>query len=174
MCSSDLLALTFTLSGLSKIAALPQMKLGWIHVAGPEQQRREALQRLEWIADSYLPVSAPVLHAAARWFDLAPGIQASILERLAENRHALAEAVGTESAWRVLPASGGWIALLDAPRIQSEEEWAIALLEHFHVLVQPGYFYDFEREALLAVSLLAEPGEFREGLSRLQSIFRPV
>lgn len=168
------LALTFTLSGLSKIAALPQMKLGWIHVAGPEPLRSEALQRLEWIADSYLPVSAPVLHAAARWFDLAPLIQAPILERLEDNRRTLAEAVGQDSPWRVLPASGGWIALLDAPRFHSEEEWALALLEQFHVLVQPGFFYDFEREALLAISLLAEPGAFREALSRLSPIFRPV
>lgn len=168
------LALTFTLSGLSKIAALPQMKLGWIHVAGPEELRREALERLEWIADSYLPVSAPVLHAAARWFGLAPRIQAPILERLEVNRRQLAAAVGPESAWRVLPASGGWIALLDAPRIHTEEEWALEILERFHTHVQPGYFYDFEREALLAVSLLAEPGEFGEALRRIAPIFRPV
>lgn len=168
------LALTFTLSGLSKIAALPQMKLGWIHVAGPEDLRREALQRLEWIADSYLPVSAPVLYAASRWFELVPSIQGPILARLAENRTALAEAIGLGSAWRVLPAAGGWIALLDAPRIHSEEEWALTLLEQFHVLIQPGFFYDFEREALFAASLLAEPEAFREALARLRLIFRSV
>lgn len=167
------LALTFTLSGLSKIAALPQMKLGWIHVAGPEHLRREALQRLEWIADSYLPVSAPVLHAAARWFELAPRIQAPILERLDANRGALAAAIGPDSPWRVLPASGGWIALLDAPRYHSGEEWVLAILEQFHILLQPGFFYDFEREALLAASLLAEPGAFGEALARIRPIFRP-
>lgn len=167
-------ALTFTLSGLSKIAALPQMKLGWIHVAGPAGLRREALQRLEWIADSYLPVSAPVLHAASRWLDLAPSIQGPVRARLAGNRAALEAAIGPGSAWRVLPASGGWIALLDAPRIHSEEEWALTLLEQFHVLIQPGFFYDFEREALFAASLLAEPEAFREALARLRGLIGPV
>jgi len=168
------LALTFTLSGLSKIAGLPQMKLGWIHAAGPESLRREALDRLEWIADSYLPVSAPVLHAAARWLDLTPRIQTSILDRVMLNRRTLQAAIPAESAWRMMPAEGGWIALLEAPRIHSEEEWALSLLEAHHILLQPGYFYDFEREAFLAVSLLPEPAQFDIAMQRLSSIFRPV
>ncbi len=166
-------ALTFTLSGLSKVAGLPQMKLGWIHVAGPEALRSEALERLEWIADSYLPVSAPVLHAAARWFDLTPRIQSSILERVFRNRHALQSALPPGSPWRVLPAEGGWVALLEAPRIHSEEEWGLSLLENHYVLLQPGYFYDFEREAFLAVSLLPNPGDFEAALQRLSGILRP-
>jgi aspartate/methionine/tyrosine aminotransferase len=167
-------ALTFTLSGLSKIAALPQMKLGWIHVSGPPALRGEALERLEWIADSYLPVSAPVQYAAGRWLELTPGIQDGILRRLAENRLAVRELLGDDSAWRALPAEGGWTMLLDAPRICPEEDWALACLEPHHVLVQPGYFYDFEREALLAISLLTEPRQFREALTRMSPIFRPV
>ena len=167
-------ALTFTLSGLSKVAALPQMKLGWIHVAGPREARNEALERLEWIADSYLPVSAPVQYAAGRWLELTPGIQSGILRRLTENRAALGELLGRDSAWRTLPAEGGWTVLLDAPRICPEEEWALRFMDPHHVLAQPGYFYDFEREALLAISLLAEPGEFREALGRMGVIFRPV
>ncbi len=168
------LALTFTLSGLSKIAALPQMKLGWVHVAGPEEARREALERLEWIADSYLPVSAPVLHAAERWLEWTPVVQEAIQERVWRNRVVLREAVPEGSAWRVMPAEGGWVAVLDAPRIHSEEEWALEFLEQHLVQVQPGYFFDFQREALLAVSLLTREEEFREGLGRLSKRFRPV
>lgn len=168
------LALTFTLSGLSKLCALPQMKLGWIHVAGPPHLRRQALERLEWIADSFLPASAPVLHAAARWLELAPLIQAPILRRLAGNMETLAAAVGPASPWRILPAAGGWIALLDAPRFHTGEEWALSLLEQFHVLLQPGFFYDFEREALLAASLLAPPQTFGEAAARLAPLFESV
>jgi len=168
------LALTFTLSGLSKTAGLPQMKLGWIHVAGPEELRREALERLEWIADAYLPASAPVQLAAPRWLELAPRIQQKILNRVLLNRDALVAGLGQDSAWRVLPAAGGWTAIVEAPRIHSAEQWAMRFLMEASVVVQPGYFYDFEREALLAVSLLPPPEEFAEAMSRLQWIFRCV
>lgn len=168
------LALTFTLSGLSKTAGLPQMKLGWIHVAGPEPLRQEALERLEWIADAFLPASAPVQLAASRWLELAPLVQARILERVLANREALQASFGPFSPWRVLPAAGGWTAIVEAPRIHAEEEWALRFLQEALVLVQPGYFYDFEREAFLAFSLLPPPAEFGEALARLQQIFRSV
>ncbi len=168
------LALTFTLSGLSKLAGLPQMKLGWIHVAGPAELRREALDRLEWIADAYLPVSAPVMHAAPRWLELAPRIQAPLMERAATNLAQLDAALGPQSAWRRLPAQGGWVALVEAPRIHSEEEWVLEWLEQYHVLAQPGYFYDFEREAFLALSLLPRPEDFATALRRLAGVFGPV
>ncbi|MBI5085218.1 MAG: pyridoxal phosphate-dependent aminotransferase [Acidobacteria bacterium] len=168
------LALTFTLSGLSKAAGLPQMKLGWIHVAGPEEARAEALSRLEWIADSYLPVSAPVQHAAARWLELAPAIQSAIRSRTTRNRQALEDAIRPESGWRVLPSEGGWCAVLEAPRIHSEEEWILHLLQSRHMLLQPGFFYDFEREAFLVASLLPAPELFDEGLQRLTASIRSV
>lgn len=168
------LALTFTLSGLSKTAALPQMKLGWIHVAGPEELRREAMERLEWIADAFLPVSAPVQLAAPRWLELAPEMQARILDRVLGNLEALRRRLGAGSPWRVAGGEGGWTAVLEAPRIHSGEEWALRFLEEAFVLVQPGYFYDFEREAFLAVSLLPVAEDFAEALGRLERIFRSV
>ncbi len=168
------LALTFTLGGLSKTAALPQMKLGWIHVAGPEELRREALERLEWIADAYLPASAPVQLAAPRWLALAPEMQARVLNRVLGNLDALRACLDAGSAWRVAGGEGGWTAVVEAPRIHSGEEWALRCLEEAYVLVQPGFFYDFEREAFLAVSLLPAPEAFLEALGRLKQILRSI
>ncbi len=166
-------ALTFTLSGLSKTAGLPQMKLGWVHVGGPEALRREALERLEWIADAYLPASAPVQLAAPRWLELAGAVQDRILWHVLDNWGELAALTEQAPAWRAREPEGGWTAVLEAPRIYSEEEWALRLLEEAHVLVQPGYFYDFEREAFLAVSLLPRHEEFREAMRSALQIIRP-
>jgi hypothetical protein len=166
-------ALTFTLSGLSKTAGLPQMKLGWIHAGGPEGLRREALERLEWIADAYLPASAPVQLAAPRWLELAGALQSKILWQVLDNWAELAALTQQAPAWRAREPEGGWTALLEAPRICSEEEWALRLLEEAQVLVQPGYFYDFEREAFLAVSLLPPQGEFRRAVRRMLQVIRP-
>ncbi len=168
------LALTFTLSGLSKTAGLPQMKLGWIHAAGPERLRREALERLEWIADAYLSPSAPVQLAAARWLELAPLIQDKILWRVLGNWDVLKERLRAAPAWRAREPEGGWTVVIEAPRICTGEEWALRILEEARVLVQPGYFYDFEREAFLAASLLGEEREFRLAAGRLDKIFRSV
>ena len=168
------LALTFTLGGLSKSAGLPQMKLGWIHVAGPERLRQEALERLEWIADAYLPVAAPVQMAAARWLELAPAVQDRILWRVLGNWDVLRERLRAAPAWRAHEPEGGWTVLIEAPRIHTGEEWAVRILEEARVLVQPGYFYDFEREAFLAVSLLPEERTLRQAAARLERIFRSV
>lgn len=161
-------ALVFTLSGLSKAAGLPQMKLGWIHAAGPRRLLAEALERLEWIADAYLPVSAPVQHAAAAWLKLLPEIQASIRGRSLENLATARVAFSAAGGARALEPEGGWSVVLDVPRLHTEEEWALRLLESDGVLVQPGFFYDFEREALLVASLLSAPEDFRKGLARLE------
>jgi aspartate/methionine/tyrosine aminotransferase len=160
-------ALTFTLCGLSKSAGLPQMKLGWLHAGGPDPVRACAMERLEWIADAYLPVSAPVQHAATAWLDLIPKIQASIRERCRANREALRTAFPAGGSVRQLPAEGGWCNLLDVPRVRSEEEWALRLLEREGVLLQPGYFFDFGREAVLCVSLLTPITDMGEGIARL-------
>lgn len=168
------LALTFTLSGLSKTAALPQMKLGWIHVAGPGDLSREALERLEWIADAFLPASAPVQLAAPKWLELAPRVQDRLLWRLLNNWEALDACLKSCPAWSAREPEAGWTALVEAPRIHSGEEWALRCLEEAFVLVQPGYFYDFEREAFLALSLLPAPEAFEEALGRLERIFRSV
>jgi alanine-synthesizing transaminase len=163
-------ALVFTLSGLSKVAGLPQMKLGWIHASGPRPLLNEALERLEWIADAYLPVSAPIQHAAVRWMELVPGIQSAIRARCQENLSIARGVFSARGGARTMDTEGGWCVVLDVPRLCSEEEWTLRLLEHEGVLLQPGFFYDFEREALLVASLLPPPAIFREGLERLERI----
>jgi alanine-synthesizing transaminase len=158
--------LTFSLSGLSKVAGLPQMKLGWIVVSGPAALRAEAWEKLEWIGDTYLSVSTPVQCAAARLLAAGDTVQRQIRERASANLAFARNALAGSPA-NILAVEGGWYITLQVPRIRSEEEWTIALLERADVLVQPGFFYDFETEAYLIVSLLTAPEIFREGLSRL-------
>jgi len=157
--------LAFSMSGLSKIAGLPQMKLAWILISGPAAA--EAKDKLEWIADTYLSVSTPAQRAAPRLLELGKGIQTQIAARVRENLAWLESATAADSPCRPLAVEGGWYATLQVPRIRREEEWALELLEKDHVLVQPGFFYDFESEAFLVLSLLTEPETFREGCRRL-------
>jgi aspartate/methionine/tyrosine aminotransferase len=159
--------LTFSMSGLSKIAGLPQMKLGWIVISGPPAARAEAKDKLEWIADTYLSVGTPVQQAAPRLLDLGKGIQSQIAARVRANLAWLASAIAPDSPCRTLAVEGGWYVTLQVPRIRRDEEWALELLEKDNVLVQPGFFYDFESEAFLVLSLLTEPGTFQEGCRRL-------
>ena len=163
---SDDAPLTFCLSGLSKVAGLPQMKLGWIVVAGPEPARTEAMERLELIADTYLSVATPVQHAAPALLRAGAGIRDQIRRRTRRNLVALQTGI-EGSVNRVLQVEGGWYATVQAPLVRSAEEWALELLDRCDVLVQPGYFYDFDREALLVLSLLTPEEIFREGLGRV-------
>lgn len=149
--------LTFTLSGLSKVCALPQMKLGWIAANGPRHE--EALERLEWIADTYLSVSTPIQLAAPRMLASRHVMQRQIRERTLRN---LAVLDG-----RHLRVEGGWYATIQVPRTRSEESWVLDLLRCENVLVQPGYFYDFHAEAFLVLSLLTAPDVFAEGVRRI-------
>jgi alanine-synthesizing transaminase len=155
--------LTFSLSGLSKVAGLPQLKLGWIVTSGP------ALERLELIADTYLSVAAPVQWAAPTLLAARTKIQSQIMERVRGNLAFLWSRIGTESPWRVLDVEGGWYATVQAPRIRTEEDWVLSLLAEDQVLVQPGFFFDFETEAFLVVSLLTPAEIFREGINRILS-----
>jgi alanine-synthesizing transaminase len=159
--------LTFCLSGLSKVAALPQLKLGWIVTGGPRGDREKAFERLELIADTYLSVNAPVQGAAPALVGLRGPLQRQILGRVVANRSFLASQIGPTSPWNLLATEGGWYAVLEAPRIQSEEEWVLNLLIEDGVLVQPGFFFDFEREAFLVVSLMTSEDVFREGIRRI-------
>lgn len=159
--------LMFCLSGLSKVAGLPQMKLGWIVTGGPSGHREQAFERLELIADTYLSVSAPVQWAAPALLDLRGPLQGQILGRVEANRVFLASQIGPGSPWKLLAIEGGWYAVLEAPRIHSEEEWVLSLLTEDNVLVQPGFFFDFEREAFLVISLLTAEDVFRAGIRRI-------
>jgi aspartate/methionine/tyrosine aminotransferase len=152
-------ALTFSMSGLSKIAALPQMKLGWIVASGPGHEA--ALDRLELIADTYLSVATPVQIALPRLLEASVAIRAKIAKRTQDNL-ALLKSVACP-----MHVEGGWYAVLQVPRTKSEEEWAIQLLDRRDVLVQPGFYFDFESEAFLVLSLLTPPDIFAEGLRLL-------
>jgi alanine-synthesizing transaminase len=144
---------TFCLNGLSKLVGLPQMKLGWI-IAND----RPSIDRLELIADTYLSVGVAVQCAVDPLLALKTGVQCQIMTRIRENLAALKPSRTVE---------GGWYAVLQVPRVRSEEEWVLGLLEHHNVLVQPGYFYDFETEAFLILSLLTAPPVFQEGLRKI-------
>lgn len=160
----------FVLNGFSKLLGLPQMKLGWIVLAGPPRYRAEAAGRLEIIADTYLSTGAPILNAAPELLPLAAGFTAELRERLRSNLGFLRGTLeGEGSPYRVLRCSGGWTAVLELPRILPEEDLALGLLREEGVFAHPGYFFDFPREAYLAVSLLPRPEDFREGTGRLRA-----
>ena len=152
----------FCMSGLSKVAGLPQMKLGWIVT-----NNAAAIEKLEWIADTYLSVSTPVQYAAARLLAAGDAVQRQIRARTAANL-AMARELLHGSGGNILAVEGGWYITVQVPRVRTEEEWTLQLLESHGVLVQPGFFYDFENEAFLVVSLLTPPEIFGEGLQRIR------
>lgn len=159
--------LAFSLSGLSKVSGLPQLKLGWIAVSGPDALRAEAWQRLELIADTYLSVSAPAQNALPELLAMRHGIQDQIRGRCRANLACFRSMLPGHSPARLLNVEGGWYATLEVPRTRTEEEWVLSLLEEHGVLLQPGYFFDFEREAFLVLSLLTNPARFGEGAERI-------
>ncbi len=160
-------ALSFSLSGLSKIVGLPQMKLGWMVAGGPAERRSEALHRLEFIADTYLSVGTPVQIAAPELLAIRAEVQGRIQQQLTGNLARLLDALTAAPDTRLLKIEGGWYATLQVPRVRTEQEWVLGLLEGCDVLVQPAFFYDFESEAFLVLSLLTRPDVFAEGLRRL-------
>jgi aspartate/methionine/tyrosine aminotransferase len=158
--------LVFALGGLSKLAALPQMKLAWIAVGGRELHVATALGRLEVIADAFLSVSTPVQHALPQLLASSPPVRAAILARTRANLSALGDALAGSAA-SVLDVEGGWYAPLRLPRTRTEEDWVLTLLEKDDVYVHPGHFFDFEDEAYVVVSLLTPESTLLEGIRRL-------
>jgi hypothetical protein len=150
----------FYLSGLSKTCGLPQMKLAWI--VHPSEHR----DALELIADTYLSVSGPVQYAAAKWLAQGPAGQASIRARCESNERRLRERLRS-TALTPLAIDGGWTLPIEIPRTRDEEDVVCDLLERERVLVHPGYFYGFPREAFLIVSLLAPPAVLDEAMERV-------
>jgi hypothetical protein len=159
----ELPCLTFSLGGLSKGAGMPQLKLGWMRVGGPEALRREALRGLEAIADDFLSVATPVQVALPRLLEIGATVRERIVARVRLNLLALRESLSAERSIEVLPVEGGWSAVVRVPRVASDEELAVALVEYFGVIVHPGYFFDFDRDGYLVVSLLAPREEIIEG-----------
>jgi len=163
--------LSFSLGGLSKTVGLPQVKLGWMAIGGPQDAVRQAQSRLGLAADTYLSVSTPVQLSASALLANGAGVRAQIQARLARNLEALGERIDRASSCQVLAAEGGWSAVIQVPSYQPEEELVLALVEQDSVLVHPGYFFDFPRESFVVVSLLPLPDQFAEGIDRLLARF---
>jgi alanine-synthesizing transaminase len=162
-------ALTFTLSGLSKISGLPQMKAAWLIAGGPEQMKREALARLEVIADTYLSVNAPVQLALPRFLEQRYTFQKQVMSRVRGNLAELDRQLEAQKACSRLKVEGGWCSAVRVPVTRSDEEFAIELLNAHGVWVHPGHFYDFPSEGTLILSLLTPEQIFAEGTRRLLS-----
>jgi alanine-synthesizing transaminase len=160
-------ALTFVLSGLSKIAALPQMKIGWIAASGPAALVRDAIARLEIISDTYLSLSAPLQHALPALLAQRKAMQPQLLDRVTGNLLTLDAKLAKQKLATRLALEGGWYAVLRVPAVQSDEALAIRLLENQGVLVQPGHFYEFAEDGYLVLSLLTPTEDFKEGIKRL-------
>ena len=160
-------ALIFVLSGLSKIAALPQMKVGWIAASGPDALVRDAMARLEIISDTYLSLSAPIQHALPALLGQREKMQRQLHGRIGSNLTQLDEGLARQKLVSRLELEGGWYAVLRVPAVQSDEDLSIRLLEDHSVLVQPGHFYEFADEGYLIVSLLTPADQFAEGIRRL-------
>jgi alanine-synthesizing transaminase len=159
--------LTIRLGGLSKSAGLPQVKLAWMAVSGPEAIARRAMEEIELIADTYLSVSTPVQVAAPALIASGARVRGQILERVRRNDAALAAAAARHPSIQVLRPDAGWSAVLRVPSTQPEEDLAIALLENDGVLAHPGFFFDFSSECYLVVSLLPDAETFDEGVRRI-------
>ncbi len=167
-------ALTFTLNGFSKLVGLPQVKLGWIHASGPAELVRQARERLAFVTDAYLSVSAAVQHAAPAILLERAGVQQQINRRLEENAEALRDCLSPLPSCEVLPREGGWYAVVKIADEASDEEFVISLLERDGVLVHPGYLYDFPAGTYLVLSLLPDTGTFRHGASSLARRLREL
>ena len=164
-------ALTFTMSGISKICGLPQMKAAWLITSGPQKLKTEALARLEVIADTYLSMNAPIQAALPPFLEQRHTIQRQIKDRVKHNLERLDAQLASHKTCSRLKLEGGWYAVLRVPATRSDEDLAIDLLENREVYVHPGHFYDFESDGYLVVSLITPPADFAEGIKRVLSIF---
>ena len=158
--------LTFTLSGVSKISALPQMKVAWIATSGPAVEVEAALARLEVVADTYLSMNAPIQWAVPALLEQRKTIQQQLLDRVFDNLAELDRQLAGQKTCQRLTVEGGWYAVLRVPVTQTDEELAVDLLRLKSVLVHPGHFYDFPSDGYLVLSLITPAGEFAEGIGR--------
>jgi alanine-synthesizing transaminase len=156
--------LTFTISGLSKISGLPQMKVAWIVTSGPQELANAALARLEIIADTYLSMNAPLQLATPVMLEQRKNIQPLLLDRVRANLEELDRRLAKQKSCQRLAVEGGWYAVLRVPVTQPDEELAIDILRKVNVLVYPGHFYDFASDGYLVLSLITPPENFRQGI----------
>jgi alanine-synthesizing transaminase len=160
-------ALTFVMSGLSKVAGLPQMKMAWLVAGGPVTLKKQAIEKLEVIADTYLSPNAPVQLATPTFLELRSGFQKQLLARVHHNLKELDRQLGAQRSCSRLQVEGGWYAVLRVPATRSDEELALTLLETRDVYVHPGHFFDFPAEGYLVLSLIAQEEQFAEGVRRI-------
>ena len=163
-------ALTFTLSGLSKISALPQMKLAWVVTSGPEDLVGQAGARFEIIADTFLSMNAPIQLAAPVLLGQRKQVQPVLLDRIRVNLGGLDRQLAATPSCTRLNVEGGWYVVLRVPAVQSDESLAIDLMREAAVVVHPGHFYDFPNDGYLVLSLITAPAVFREGVTRLLQV----
>jgi len=171
--ASHSLAPVFSLNGISKLLGLPQLKLSWIVVDGNPQQRNEALNRLDIIADAFLSVNTPVQVALPQLLRHSLDIKKQIHLRIQANYHLL-EKVFFDSSASVLRVEGGWYAILQLPQRHSDDEWAENILLRHNVLVQPGHFYDLEQPSCIVISLLPISYMFEDALLRLKRFIEDI
>jgi len=164
-------ALTFTMSGLSKICGLPQMKAAWLIVGGPEPSKEQALSRLEVIADTYLSMNAPIQWALPTLLGLRQQFQRQLMAHVRENLAELDRQLAGQKACSRLEVEGGWNAVIRVPATRSDEELALEVLAAKGVYVHPGHFYDFAAHGYLVVSLIGHGEVFAEGVRRILSLF---
>ena len=157
---------TCALGGMSKSCGLPQVKLGWIVWGGPSAPLKAALSAYEIIADSYLSVSTPVQVAAPALLARGGRVREQLQARIQRNLRALGEACRRWPAATLLGAEGGWSAVIRVPAVRPEEDLVVTLVTDDGVLVHPGFFFDFPREAFLVLSLIVEPERFDAGVDR--------
>jgi len=154
----------FLLSGLSKLAALPQLKLAWIIMLGAASS---ATEQLAFIADQYLSVSATTAYATPKLFALAPGMQEQIKHRLGKNLMTLDNILKLHPHLSRHPVYGGWSVLIRQPAIEDDESCALRLLSDYRVLIYPGHFFDIPKKGFLVASLLLEPDNFEQAITVL-------
>ena len=164
-------ALTFTMSGLSKICGLPQMKAAWLIVGGPEPLKQQALARLEMIADTYLSMNAPIQWALPAFMDVRREFQRQLMGRVKENLAELDRQLAGQKACSRLEVEGGWNAVIRVPATRSDEELALELLATRGVYVHPGHFYDFPAAGYVVLSLIAPTPELVKGIKLVISTF---
>jgi alanine-synthesizing transaminase len=160
-------ALTFAMSGLSKIAGLPQMKMAWLVASGPTTLKKQAIENLEIIADTYLSPNAPVQLATPIFLEQRGGFQEQLLARVRQNLKELDRQLGAESNCSRLQVEGGWYVVLRVPATRSDEELALTLLATRDVYVHPGHFFDFPSDGYLVLSLITREDEFADGIQRI-------
>ncbi len=164
-------ALTFTMSGLSKICGLPQMKAAWLIVSGPEPLKSEALARLEVIADTYLSMNAPIQWALPTLLEQRHDFQKQLMARVRANLADLDRQLAVHNSCNRLEVEGSWNAVIRVPIMRSDEELALELLATRGVYVHPGHLYDFPSAGYLVVSLITPQNEFLKGLNHLLAQF---